>query len=109
MNANISVSSSHLFSKSLFLYCTDNEAGKIEDTQMIEETQPNQPEETKESADSQILSQGHHMELLWKEKSFTDVTFVVQNEEIPAHRAILLKSRYFQNLLKSTFDYFSLE
>jgi len=42
-----------------------------------------------------------HMELLWKEKPFADVTFVVQNEEIPAHRVILLKCRYFQNMFNS--------
>ena len=100
MNANISVKNS-LFKTTHYL--TDNEEVKIEDTQMIEETHPKQPEETKVNGDSQILSQDHHMELLWKEKSFADVTFVVQNQEIPAHRAILLKSRYFQNLLKSNF------
>jgi len=48
-----------------------------------------------------MLSQDNHMELLWEEKPFPDVTFVVQNEEIPAHSIILLKSRYFKNLLKS--------
>ena len=46
--------------------------------------------------------------VIWKEKSFADVTFVVQNEEILANVAILLKSRYFQNLNKSIFQVFLL-
>jgi len=46
-------------------------------------------------------SQLSHMELLWREKPFADVTFIVQNEEIPAHRVVLLKCRYFQNMFKS--------
>jgi len=48
-----------------------------------------------------ILQQTPHMQLLWKDKPFADVTFVVQNEEIPAHRIILLKSHYFQTMLQS--------
>ncbi len=43
-----------------------------------------------------------YMEFLWKEKPFPDVTFIVQNEEVLAHRVILLKSRYFQNMFNST-------
>jgi len=42
-----------------------------------------------------------HTDLLWKQKLFADITFVVQDQEILAHRAILLKSRYFQNMFKS--------
>jgi len=42
-----------------------------------------------------------HMEMLWKEKPFADITFIVEGEEIQAHRAILLKCRYFQDLFKS--------
>ncbi len=48
-----------------------------------------------------MLPQDLHMEVLWEERPFPDITFIVQNEEIPAHRIILLKSRYFKNLLKS--------
>jgi len=48
-----------------------------------------------------ILAQAPHMQLIWKDKPFADVTFVVQNEEIPAHRIILLKSHYFQTMLQS--------
>ena len=48
-----------------------------------------------------ILSQPLHMNLLWKDKPFADVTFVVENEEIQAHRIILLKCHYFQNMFNS--------
>ncbi len=48
-----------------------------------------------------ILSQPRHIDLLWKEKPFADVTFVVENEEIQAHRIILLKCSYFQNMFNS--------
>jgi len=46
-------------------------------------------------------SQVSHMKLLWEEKPFADITFIVQDEEIQAHRIILLKCRYFQNMFKS--------
>jgi len=42
-----------------------------------------------------------HMERIWKEKSFADITFIVQGEEIPVHRVILVKCRYFQNMFQS--------
>ena len=48
-----------------------------------------------------ILPQPHHMNLLWKDKPFADVTFVVGDEEIQAHRIILLKCHYFQNMFNS--------
>jgi len=46
-------------------------------------------------------SQLSHMEMLWDEKPFADITFIVHGEEIQAHRIILLKCRYFQNMFKS--------
>jgi len=59
-----------------------------------------EPEEEKVNIRKSLLSQIHHMELLWKEKLYADVTFIVQKEEIPAHRIILLKSFYFQDILQ---------
>jgi len=52
-----------------------------------------------------ILSQLHHMYLLWKKKLFADVTFVVENEEILAHRNILVKCHYFLNMFTSNITY----
>jgi len=42
-----------------------------------------------------------YMKFLWEEKAFADITFIVQGEEILAHRAILGKSRYFMNMFQS--------
>jgi len=50
---------------------------------------------------NKILPQASHMQLLWKDKLFADITFVVQDEEILAHKNILVKSHYFLTMFQS--------
>ena len=57
-----------------------------------------QTEEIKKNLPERNLSQIDHISLLWKEKTFADVIFIVENEEILAHRNILIKFEYFRNL-----------
>jgi len=106
----------------LFRFREEDSGGQInlQYQDFLTETVPNQTEchqvqvEQVEQPGTQIiqtkknlLSQPLHMDLLWKDKSFADVTFVVENEEIQAHRIILLKCHYFQNMFNSIENKFS--
>jgi len=58
-------------------------------------------EKTEKNGLTETSQMPSHMELLWKDKLFADITFVIQNEEILAHRNILIKSRYFLTMFQS--------
>jgi len=67
---------------------------------------PEEEDQTEQIKKEKNLSQINHLNLLWKEKPFADVTFIVENEEILAHCNILIKFEYFRNLFKGNCSLF---